>query len=97
MPNIKSAKKRMLQSERANKRNSAHKSRVRSTRKKFLADVEAKNIDAAKLSYSEFCSVLDKAAKADVIKKNTSVRSKRRGAEKLRALSAPAAPAAPAE
>ncbi len=88
MPNIKSAKKRMLQSERANKRNQANKSRIRTARKKFLADVDSGNAVEAKASYAAFCSVLDRAAKAATIKKNTAVRSKRRGAEKLRSLAA---------
>ncbi len=88
MPQIKSAKKRLLQNERSAKRNSAAKSRIRSSRKKFLAAVEAKDLDQAKVSYATFCSTLDKAAKTGVIKKNTAIRNKTRGAEKLRGLEA---------
>jgi len=91
MPNIKSAKKRLLQNERSRKINSSYKSRIRTTRRKFLAAVEAADVAAAKPAYAEFCSALDKAVKRNVIKKNTSTRSKHRGAEKLRALEAPAA------
>lgn len=90
MPNIKSAKKRLVQNERSRKINSAYKSRVRTSRRKFLAAVEEKNLESAKSSYADFCSALDKAAKKDVIKKNTAIRSKRRGAEKLRELEQPA-------
>jgi small subunit ribosomal protein S20 len=86
MPNIKSAKKRLVQNERARKINSVYKSRCRTSRRKFLAAVEAKNSEEAKTAYAGFCSALDKAAKRGVIKKNTAIRSKRRGAEKLRSL-----------
>ena len=86
MPNIKSAKKRLLQNERSRKINSSYKSRARTTRRKFLAALEEKNVEAAKTAYAEFCSALDKSAKHGVIKKNTAIRSKRRGAEKVRAL-----------
>lgn len=86
MPNIKSAKKRLLQNERSRKINSSYKSRTRTTRRKFLAALEEKNVEQAKATYAEFCSAVDKAAKRGVIKKNTAIRSKRRGAEKVRAL-----------
>ncbi len=86
MPNIKSAKKRLVQNERSRKINSTYKSRVRSTRRKFLLAVEENNADLMKSTYAEFCSALDKAAKKGVIKKNTAIRSKHRGAEKIRAV-----------
>ncbi len=86
MPNIKSAKKRLLQNERSRKINSAYKSRARTTRRKFLAALEEKNVEDVKKAYAEFCSALDKSAKHGVIKKNTAIRSKRRGAEKVRTL-----------
>ncbi|MCC5847547.1 MAG: 30S ribosomal protein S20 [Verrucomicrobia bacterium] len=85
MPNIKSAKKRLVQNERSRKVNSTYKTRVRSTRRKFLLAVEEKNVDLMKSTYADFCSALDKAAKKNVIKKNTAIRSKHRGAEKIRA------------
>jgi small subunit ribosomal protein S20 len=88
MPNVKSAKKRLKQSEAAAKRNSALKSRMRSSRRAFLAAIEAGELEPAKEAYAAFCSALDKAVKRNVIKRNTSTRSKRRGAEKLRALEA---------
>lgn len=90
MPNIKSAKKRLLQNERSRKINASYKTRTRTTRRKFLLAMENKEVEAAKTAYAEFCSALDKAAKKNVIKKNTAIRSKRRAAEKLRTLSADA-------
>lgn len=89
MPNIKSAKKRLIQNERSRKINSAYKSRVRTSRRKFLAAIEEKNVETAQTTYADFCSALDKAAKRGVIKKNTAIRSKRRGAEKVRSLEQP--------
>ncbi|MEX2606001.1 MAG: 30S ribosomal protein S20 [Kiritimatiellia bacterium] len=86
MPQIKSAKKRLKQNEAAQKRNSAKKSRMRTTRRKFHEAVEAGESDTAKTAYAEFCSALDKAVKHKIIKRNTAVRSKQRGAEKLRAM-----------
>ena len=86
MPNVKSAKKRLKQSEAAAKRNSALKSRMRSTRRTFLAAIEAGELEPAKEAYAAYCSALDKAVKRNVIKRNTATRGKRRGAEKLRAL-----------
>lgn len=86
MPNIKSAKKRLRQNEVRAAENQVVKSRVRSARRKFLEAAEAGNADEAKESYAAFCSALDKAAKKGVIKKNTAVRSKSRGAARLRAI-----------
>jgi len=86
MPQIKSAKKRLKQNEVAQKRNSAKKSRMRSSRRNFNEALESGDAEAAKTAYAAYCSALDKAVKTNVIKRNTAVRSKRRGAEKLRAL-----------
>jgi small subunit ribosomal protein S20 len=86
MPQVKSAKKRLKQNEAAAKRNSAYKSRMRSTRKSFFAAVEAGEKEQATEAYAAYCSALDKAVKRNVIKRNTATRSKKRGAESLRSL-----------
>lgn len=86
MPNVKSAKKRLKQSQAAEKRNSAYKSRMRSARRAFLATVEAEELEPAKEAYAAYCSALDKAVKKKIIKRNTATRSKKRGADKLRTL-----------
>lgn len=86
MPQIKSAKKRLKQNETAAKQNSAYKSRMRSSRKNFLAAVEAGDKEKAAETYAAYCSALDKAVKRNVIKRNTSTRSKKRGADLLRTL-----------
>lgn len=88
MPQVKSAKKRLKQNEAAAKRNSAYKSRMRSSKRAFQAAVEAGDKEKAAETYAAYCSALDKAVKRNVIKRNTASRSKRRGAEKLRSLDA---------
>ncbi|WFB34825.1 30S ribosomal protein S20 [Kiritimatiellota bacterium B12222] len=86
MPQIKSAKKRLKQSIQAEKRNSAYKSRMRSSRRSFNEAIESGDLEKVKEAYATYCSALDKAVKNNIIKRNTSTRSKRRGAEKVRAL-----------
>jgi len=86
MPNIKSAKKRMLTSEAAHKRNKAVRTRVTSIRRSFMEAIETKDAEKSNSIYKTYCSVLDKAAKGGVIKKNTAVRRKTRAAEQLRKL-----------
>ncbi len=88
MPNLKSAKKRMRVSERQRKENYAARSRVRRFRRKFLASLEGADKGLMKESFSEYCSVLDKAAKRNVLKKNTAIRYKSRAANKLRTATA---------
>lgn len=88
MPQVKSAKKRLKQNEAAAKRNSAYKSRMRTSKRSFLEAVESGDKAKASETYAAYCSALDKAVKHNVIKRNTSSRSKRRGAEKLRSLDA---------
>ncbi|HOE60373.1 MAG TPA: 30S ribosomal protein S20 [Kiritimatiellia bacterium] len=78
MANIKSAIKRAKQSEARNVRNRAVKSRVLTARKKVLAAISAGEKEAAQKLYSDYTSVLDKAAKKGVIPKNTASRKKSR-------------------
>ncbi|MDX9868026.1 MAG: 30S ribosomal protein S20 [Kiritimatiellia bacterium] len=78
MANIKSAVKRAKQSEAHKLRNRAVKSRVLTARKKVLAAISAGEKDEAQKLYSDYTSVLDKAAKKGVIPKNTASRKKSR-------------------
>lgn len=93
MPNLKSAKKRMRVSERQRKENYAVRSRVRRYRRRFLAAVDSGETATMKTAYSEYCSILDKAAKRNVLKKNTAIRYKSRAANKMRAVAAASAAA----
>lgn len=85
MPNLKSAKKRMRVSERQRKENYAVRSRVRRYRRRFLAAVDAGETETTKTAFSEYCSILDKAAKRNVLQKNTAIRYKSRAAKRMRA------------
>lgn len=83
MPNIKSAEKRMRTSEKARRRNKAVRSAISSARRSFLELLAAKDKEKISLAFKQYCSVLDKAAKKGVIKKQKAVRRKRRAAAKI--------------
>ena len=83
MPNIKSAKKRVLVSEVRNARNRAIKSAVKTQIKKFDAAVAAgEGVEAA---YNSVVASVDKAAAKGVMHKNTAARRKSALARKLNA------------
>jgi len=74
LANIKSAKKRVLVSKVRNERNKAIKSGVKTAVKKVVAAVDAADKDAAAKALLNATSVIDKAAKKGVLKKNTASR-----------------------
>ena len=76
MPNIKSAKKRVLVTEK----------KVKTEIKKFLALVEAGDKTAATEKFSYTCSVIDGAVSKGVLKKNTAANKKSGLAKKLNAM-----------
>jgi small subunit ribosomal protein S20 len=76
MANTRSAEKQQRQAEKANARNRAGKSRLRSALKKARTAVDAGNADASVLSTG--FSEIDKAARRGVIKDNTADRYKSR-------------------
>ena len=76
MANTRSAEKQQRQAEKANTRNRAGKSRLRSALKKARAAVDSGSADASVLSTS--FSEIDKAARRGVIKDNTADRYKAR-------------------
>lgn len=84
MPNIKSAIKRVKTSEKARKRNTQTKSKIKTVRKSFLAAAANPAAPETKAALGTFCSVLDKAAKTGIISKNTAIRRKNRAAAMLR-------------
>lgn len=85
----------MRVSERQRKENYAMRSRVRRFRRHFLAAVESGEKAAMQKTFSEYCSILDKAAKRNVIKKNTAIRYKSRAAKRMRSVVAAQAEPAP--
>ena len=82
MPNIKSAKKRVLLSEARNARNKAERSALKTTLKKFDAAATAGGEDVEKV-YRDTVSAIDKAAASGVIHKNNAARKKSALVKKL--------------
>ncbi len=86
MPNIKSAKKRVLVTEKKTARNKAVKSEVKTEVKKFLALVNSGDKAAATAKFPETCSIIDGAVSKGVLKKNTAANKKSGIAKKLNAM-----------
>jgi small subunit ribosomal protein S20 len=88
MPNIKSAKKRVLVIEKKTQENKNVKSALRTQVKKFNAAVSAGEKEEAQKLYSETVSALDSAASKGVIHKNNADNKKAKLAKKLNTLEA---------
>lgn len=84
MPNIKSAKKRVLVSRANNERNKAYRSALRTAIKKADAAVEAKAPDAGE-AVKAAVKKIDQAAVKGIIHKNNAAHQKSRLALKLNA------------
>ncbi|MBQ7625315.1 MAG: 30S ribosomal protein S20 [Clostridia bacterium] len=82
MPNIKSAKKRVLVSRAENAANRSEKAALKTQLKKFDAAVAAGKDDVQEV-YRETVSTIDKAAASGVIHKNNAARKKSQAAKKL--------------
>lgn len=76
MPNIKSAKKRVIVAEQRRQRNMADKTQMKTQLKKFAAAVADGNKKAAERELLASVSVLDKTASKGVIHKNAADRRK---------------------
>jgi small subunit ribosomal protein S20 len=74
----KSAKKAIRQSLRRKEQNSVYKNKLKSLVKEFKALVLEKKLDDAKKLLPKVYQALDKAAKVNVLKKNTASRKKSR-------------------
>jgi len=84
MPNLKSAKKRMRQNTVRYERNVQVRTRIKNTRIVMMNALAANDAEAGQTALRAYSSVLDKAAKAGIIKKNTAVRRKTNAANGLR-------------
>lgn len=84
MPNLKSAKKRMRQNVVRHDRNVQVRSRVKSARRVMMEALAANDAEAGAVALRSYSSVLDKAAKIGVIKKNTAIRRKTNASNGLR-------------
>jgi small subunit ribosomal protein S20 len=74
----KSAKKANRQSLRRKKKNSEYKNKIKILVKEFRSLILAKKIEDAKKILPKLYQALDKAAKVNVLKKNTASRKKSR-------------------
>ena len=86
MPNIKSAKKRVLVIEKKTMRNKAIKSALKTQVKKFLAACDANDKELATKLFPETVSAIDAAATKGVLHKNNANNRKAKLAKKLAAL-----------
>ena len=86
MANIKSAMKRIRQSEKRRLRNAAVRSTVRTSVKSARSAIEAGQADPARAALLDTIQTLDKAVTKGVIHKNTAARKKSRLTRQLNAL-----------
>jgi len=84
MPNLKSAKKRMRQNEVRHDRNQQVRTRLKNARRTMMDTLETKDAAAGDAALREYSSVLDKAVKGGIIKKNTAIRRKTNATNNLR-------------
>ena len=90
MPNIKSAKKRALQTVKRHDRNVARKSDVKTAIKKLLSAVENKELDVAKDLLREVQAKLSRAQGKGVYHRNTVARKMSRFSKRVKSLTTPA-------
>lgn len=86
MANIKSAKKRALQSEKRRKHNASRRSMVRTYMKKVIAAIASGNKENAQAAFNQAQPLLDRMATKGLIHKNKAARHKSRLNAKIKAL-----------
>ncbi len=97
MPNIKSAKKRVVVTEKKNTQNKMIKTSVKTAIKKFNAALAAGDVETAEKLLPETVSVIDSAASKGIFHKNNAANKKSALAKNLNALKANPQAATPAE
>ena len=90
MPNLKSAKKRLRRNATQAEVNAPVRTRIKTTRRKFMEIVATGNDAEGSAAFRTYCSALDRAVKTGIIKRNTAIRRKGRAANRLRAVVAAA-------
>ena len=86
MANTASAKKRARQAVKARARNAGQRSMIRTTIKKVVKAVDAKDKVAALAAYADMVPVLDRYANRGMIHKNKAARHKSRLTARISAL-----------
>lgn len=88
MPNIKSAKKRVLVTEKKTAINKAEKSELKTALKKFNTAVASGNKEEANALYPVTVSAVDVAVSKNIIHKNNAANKKAKMAKKMAVLNA---------
>lgn len=78
MPNIKSAKKRVITSAKRRENNNVIETRTKTSVKKYVKEVEAGNKEEAIKRYDVAVKNIDKAAASGLMHKNKAARQKSR-------------------
>jgi small subunit ribosomal protein S20 len=78
MPNIKSAKKRVITSAKKAENNNTNVQKTKTSIKKTVKEVEAGNKEAATVKYNEAVKNIDTAVSSGLMHKNTAARKKSR-------------------
>ena len=86
MANSPSARKRARQAENRRQHNASLGSMVRTSIKKVVKAIDAKDIDAAKVAYTAAVPVIDRMADKGIIHKNKAARHKSRLNAQIKAL-----------
>jgi len=86
LANIKSAKKRAIQAEKARKHNASRRSMTRTYVKKVVAAIAAGDKATAQAAFEAAQPILDRMATKGLISKNKSARHKSRLAAQIKAL-----------
>ena len=87
MPNIKSAKKRVLVTEKKTRQNKAVKSALKTSIKKFLNAANTGDKETANALYPETVSAIDSAVTKGILHKNNANNQKAKLAKKLASIS----------
>jgi small subunit ribosomal protein S20 len=86
LANIKSAKKRVITSEKARKHNASRRSMMRTYMKKVVAAIAAGEKETAQTAFNALTPVLDRYATKGLIHKNKAARHKSRLSAQIKAL-----------
>ena len=88
MPNIKSAKKRVMVIKANTLQNQMFKSQLRTALKKYVAAIEAGNKELAAQTYRDAVKKIDQAVVRGIVHKNAAAHKKSQFTKKLNALNA---------
>ena len=83
MPNIKSAKKRVLVTETKTLQNKSFRSAMKTSIKKYQAALAEGNKELASKTYLDAVSMIDRAVNKGILHKNTAARKKSSIARKM--------------